>query len=152
MFTPWDFHCILPALSLLLPCLGVPAAQGRLKIQATQLVCPACRSSKFRRSRRRTIVDYLLGIGGVLPWRCESCEARFRRRRTPLRVLLYAHCGICGNLELQRIAAEHVTGQTSRIGLLLGLPAYRCVPCRNKFFSIRPLRQEGKEKPRLRAV
>src|SRR5215472_25957 len=143
MFTPWDFHCILPRIALFL---SVVPAQGRSNIQATQLVCPACRSSKFRRSRRRTIVDYLLSIGGILPWRCEYCEARFRGRRTPLRVLLYAHCGICGNLELQRIAAEHVTGQTSPIGRLLGVPAYRCVPCRNKFFSIRPLRQEGKKK------
>ena len=60
----------------------------------------------------------------------------------PLRDLLYAHCKICGNLELQHIAAEHVPGDSSIIGRLLGVPAYRCVPCRNKFFSIRPLRRE----------
>jgi len=49
-------------------------------------------------------------------------------------------------LELQRIAAEHVTGRISVIGRFLGIPAYRCVPCRNKFFSVRPFRKEGKKK------
>src|SRR5439155_26482087 len=63
----------------------------------------------------------------------------------PFRDMLCAHCGICGNLELQRIAAEHVPGQASVIGRLLGLPAFRCVPCRNKFFSVRPLRRERSE-------
>jgi hypothetical protein len=59
--------------------------------------------------------------------------------------LLYAHCRICGNLELQRIAAENVPGQASILGRLLGLPAFRCVPCRNKFFSVRPLRRDSKK-------
>jgi hypothetical protein len=57
----------------------------------------------------------------------------------PLRHLFYARCGICGNLELQRIAAGKVPGVTSIMGRWLGLPAVRCAPCRNKFFSLRPL-------------
>jgi hypothetical protein len=91
-------------------------------------------------------VDYLLGFGGILPWRCNSCETRFRARRIPIRNLFFAHCRLCGNLELQRIAPEHIIGQAAILGRIFCLPAYRCVPCRNKFFSIRPLRrQDGME-------
>jgi hypothetical protein len=78
-------------------------------------------------------------MGGILPWRCASCEARFRARRIPFRRLLFAHCRICGNPKLQRIASEHVPGQASFLARIVGVPAFRCVPCRYKFFSIRPL-------------
>lgn len=60
----------------------------------------------------------------------------------PFRTLFYAHCGICSNLELQRIAPERVPGMTTILWRILGLPALRCAPCRHKFFSVRPLRQE----------
>lgn len=68
-----------------------------------------------------------------------ACEMRFHARAIPLRLLFYARCGICGNLELQRISAEKVSGLKSVAGRLLGLPALRCAPCRHKFFSLRPL-------------
>jgi hypothetical protein len=55
------------------------------------------------------------------------------------RHLFYARCGICGNLDLQRISSEKVPGVTSILGRCLGLPAVRCAPCRNKFFSLRPI-------------
>jgi hypothetical protein len=87
-------------------------------------------------------VDYLLGMAGVVPWRCETCETRFRARYIPLRNLIYAHCGICGNLELQRISAEHVPGITSFVARVLRIRALRCAPCRHKFFSVRPLQRE----------
>jgi hypothetical protein len=60
----------------------------------------------------------------------------------PVRNLYYAHCGICGNLELQRISGEYVPGKTAIIGRVLRIPALRCEPCRNKFFSVRPLQRE----------
>ena len=85
--------------------------------------------------------DYALSVVGVLPWRCNVCHTRFHARVIPLRRVLYARCGFCGNLELQRIAPEKVQGLTSVIGRLLGLPALRCEPCRYKFFSFRPLLQ-----------
>jgi hypothetical protein len=88
------------------------------------------------------VLDYLFSLAGILPWRCESCAVRFHARLMPFRTFLYAHCGICGNLELQRIAAEHVPGVTATLGRMLGLPALRCEPCRHKFFSVRPLRRE----------
>jgi len=89
------------------------------------------------------VLDHLFGFAGFLPWRCGSCAARFHARLVPLRTFFRAHCGICGNLDLQRIAAKHVPGVTAILWRILGLPALRCEPCRNKFFSVRPLRREG---------
>src|SRR5277367_3786788 len=101
--------------------------------------CPACQATGCRRSRRRTVSEYLFSAVGILPWRCTTCKTRFHARAIPLRHLLYARCGDCGNLELQRIGGEKVLGVTSAVGRLLGLPAARCVPCRNNFFSLRPM-------------
>jgi hypothetical protein len=58
--------------------------------------------------------------------------------------LLYAHCGICGNLDLQRISADRVPGVMSFFGRILDFPALRCVSCRHKFFSLRPMRRSQK--------
>jgi hypothetical protein len=97
---------------------------------------------KIRRSRRRSVADYLFSVAGVLPWRCEGCGVRFRARHSPLRNMVYAHCRICGNLELQRISPEHVPGMMTFVWRLLGLASLRCEPCRHKFFTVRPLRRE----------
>jgi hypothetical protein len=67
----------------------------------------------------------------------------------PFRTFFYAHCGICGNLELQRIAAERVPGVIAIVGRILGLPALRCKPCRHNFFSVRPVQRE--ERPEAAA-
>jgi hypothetical protein len=67
---------------------------------------------------------------------------RFRARHIAWRKLYYAHCGICGNLELQRISGEYVPGMAAIIGRMLRMPALRCEPCRYKFFSVRPLLRE----------
>jgi hypothetical protein len=40
--------------------------------------CPHCRSTETARSHRhRGVERFLLGIVGVLPYRCLSCDARF---------------------------------------------------------------------------
>jgi hypothetical protein len=90
------------------------------------------------------VLDYLFSLAGILPWRCGSCGTRFHARLMPFRTFFYAHCGICGNLELQRISAERVPGFTAILGRILGLPALRCEPCRHNCFSVRPLRREGR--------
>jgi hypothetical protein len=46
---------------------------------------------------------------------------------------------------LKRIAGEHVNGFAAPLWRALGVPAFRCVPCRFKFFSLRPLRKEAEE-------
>jgi DNA-directed RNA polymerase subunit RPC12/RpoP len=75
---------------------------------------------------------------GVYPWRCHHCHARFHGRLVPLTDRLKAHCPICGNQELKRISGDYVTTPFSFVWRKLGVPAYRCEPCRHKYFSIRP--------------
>src|SRR5580704_12752417 len=117
----------------------IPYSHAKRTLQNLSMNCPTCQAAVCRRSRRRTASEYLFSAVGVVPWRCTACETRFHARAIPLRHLFYARCSVCGNLELQRIAAERVPGVTSYVGRWLGLPAVRCAPCRNKFFSLRPL-------------
>jgi len=63
----------------------------------------------------------------------------------PMAARLSAHCAICGNHELKRIAPDHVSGFFSGLWRLMGVPAFRCIPCRHKFFSVRPLSAEAEE-------
>jgi hypothetical protein len=54
----------------------------------------------------------------------------------------YAHCARCGNFDLDRIPANRVDpGIFNSLKRLLSFPAYRCDPCRGKFFSLRPYRK-----------
>jgi hypothetical protein len=54
----------------------------------------------------------------------------------------YAHCPKCGNFDLGRIGRERVeNGGLVFVKRKLGFPAYRCDPCRHKFFSLRPFRR-----------
>lgn len=114
-----------------------------LRSMSVTMSCPACRSEKIRRSRRRSALDFLFGITWLLPWRCQTCEMRFYARTFPIQDLFYAHCPTCSNFQLKRISPEHVEGLLSPLGRTLGLPALRCEPCRQKFFSIRPLKAKG---------
>ena len=109
-----------------------------VKAQTLFIHCPVCHTSKTRRSKRRSLLDYFFGCVGIMPWRCEECNARFHTRYVPFRFSLYAHCAYCGSPDLQRIAPEHVPGVLSFVGPFLGLPSLRCDPCRHKFFSLRP--------------
>lgn len=104
----------------------------------THMNCPNCHAVDFRRSRRKSVLDHLAGFGGAVPWRCNPCGTRFYARPVPIRHLLYAHCSICGNLDLQVISAEYVKGGTSLLWRLMRIPARRCEPCRHKFFTVRP--------------
>jgi len=53
--------------------------------------------------------------------------------------LLVAHCAICGNIEVKRIASDLADGFAAPLWRTLGVPAFRCIPCRHKFFSVLPL-------------
>ncbi len=116
----------------------------------SRVICPRCRSNRCRRSKRRSFRDYFIGLSGVRPWRCRDCELRFFAWVVPVSYAWYAHCGLCGNFDLQRVSSDHVyEGRLPWLGRMLHLPAYRCAPCRNRFFSlfprrrIRPLQSEG---------
>jgi len=85
------------------------------------------------------VYDYALSVVGVLPWRCSTCQNRFRARRVPVTLILQAHCPRCGNVHLQRISGDRVDeGPLLPLKRMLNLPAYRCDPCRKKFHSMRP--------------
>jgi len=56
--------------------------------------------------------------------------------------LLNAHCSVCGNLEVKRISPDLVDGITAPLWRALAIPAFRCIPCRNKFFTLLPLSKE----------
>jgi hypothetical protein len=110
------------------------------------MICPVCKAAACRRSRRRSAADFLKSLLGSVPWRCSQCGVRFHARQAPFRDLLNAHCANCGNLELMRISGDYVAGAGAPLCRLLGIPAFRCVPCRRKFFSLLPLRKEYREK------
>jgi hypothetical protein len=107
--------------------------------------CPICKQAGARRSRRQTTADYILSAIGVYPWRCPGCRARFHARLMTLSKSLHAHCPICGNLALKRISAGHVDSAFGFLWRNLRIPAFRCEPCRHKYFSILPLQQPVKQ-------
>jgi len=54
----------------------------------------------------------------------------------------YAHCPKCGNFDLERIARDRVQeGTLLFLKRFIGFPAYRCDPCRERFFSVLPFRR-----------
>ena len=103
------------------------------------MLCPQCHTDVCHRSKRRG-KDYLIGLTGMRPWRCSTCGLRFFARSVPLRYAFTVHCRQCGNLSVQRVGREYVTGWWAFLPRRLGVPAYRCAPCRNRFFSLRKFR------------
>ncbi len=108
---------------------------GPLKAGITVL-CPRCRSGRCRRSRRRSWKDYAISLTGVRPWRCRTCDGRFFAWSVAAPFLLFAHCRRCGNLDLQRVSRDHVDDWYAFLFQMARVPAYRCAPCRHRFFSM----------------
>ena len=109
------------------------------------MICPICKGNDSRRSRRQSAGDYILSVFGVYPWRCHDCHGRFHARLMPLGDSVRVHCPICGNQDVKRIAPEHVESPMGFLWRLLRVPAYRCPPCRHKYFSVRLRRDEEAE-------
>ena len=105
------------------------------------LLCPSCLHGHCHRSRRRSVRDFAASLAGLWPWRCAHCQHRFFAGRVALRFLFSAHCGRCGNLDLHRLPRDQVQVWNSWIFKLARIPAYRCAPCRQRFFSILPRRK-----------
>jgi len=101
------------------------------------------------------MVDFAFTLAGCRPWRCRTCDRRFYTWRVALSFSHIAHCPRCGNFDLDQISRDRVEdGSLALVKRLLRFPAYRCDPCRERFFSIRPFRRilpsmapasEGKE-------
>jgi hypothetical protein len=43
---------------------------------------------------------------------------------------------------VKRIAPENAVGFAAPLWRSLGIPVFRCMPCRHKFFSVLPLNKE----------
>jgi hypothetical protein len=106
------------------------------------VICPQCRSADCTRSRRGGVSDFLYSLWGLRPWRCLTCDFRFHAGRVALSFARYAHCPRCGNFEIDPIPRDRVfRGNFLFLKRLAGVPAYRCDPCRERFFSILPVRR-----------
>ena len=106
------------------------------------MICPQCRSADCYRSHRGGVLDFLGTVAGLRPWRCHTCDLRFYAWRVAVSFAGYAHCPRCGNFDLEHIARDRVgMGAWTSVQRFLGLSAYRCDPCREKFFSLRPYRR-----------
>lgn len=106
------------------------------------MICPQCRSADCFRSHRAGVFDFLATLAALRPWRCQTCDFRFYGRSVAISFVHYAHCPRCGNFDLQRISRDRVErGTLLFLKRLLGFPAYRCDPCRQKFFSVLPFRR-----------
>ena len=105
------------------------------------MICPQCRSERCHRSRRQGVKDHALSLVRLRPWRCRVCKRRFYAWLTALSFQLHVHCRRCGNLDVQRISSKHVERWHSGMIRLMGIPAYRCDPCRHRFFSMLSFRR-----------
>jgi hypothetical protein len=106
------------------------------------MICPQCRSADCYRSHRGGPLDYAVTVFGLRPWRCHSCDFRFYAFRVALSFSMYTHCPRCGNFDLELISSERVEkGTLLALKRWLSFPAYRCDPCRQRFFSARPFRR-----------
>ena len=106
------------------------------------MICPQCRSADCFRSHRSGMMDFAFTLAGCRPWRCHTCDRRFYSWRVALSFSRFAHCPRCGNFDLERISRDRVEDGTMFLAKrLLHFPAYRCDPCRERFFSIRPVRR-----------
>lgn len=100
------------------------------------MICPQCRSVDCFRSHRNPL-DYLLTFFAVRPWRCHTCDKRFHAGKVAIVFARYVHCPKCGNLDLEHISADRVErGTLVALKRWLRFPAYRCSPCRQRFFSV----------------
>lgn len=106
------------------------------------MICPQCRSSDCFRSHRDGVLDLLSTLLGLRPWRCHACDRRFYAGRVACKFCYYTHCWKCGNFDLEHISRERVEqGTLLALKRWLAIPAYRCVPCRERFFSVLPFRR-----------
>ena len=125
------------------PALPVNPLFGILRCKfGVPMICPGCRSVNCFRSHRDGILDFALSLAGMRPWRCHDCERRFHAWTVAAIHERYAHCPRCGNFDLEHISRERVeAGTLIFLKRWLRFPAYRCDPCRHRFFSTRQFRR-----------
>src|ERR1700722_8498675 len=106
------------------------------------MICPQCRSADCYRSHRGGLADFLCTLAGARPWRCHTCDYRFYGWTVAVSLSYWAHCPRCGNFALDSISRDRVEkGNLLAVKRFLRLTAYRCDPCRERFFTARPFRR-----------
>jgi NAD-dependent SIR2 family protein deacetylase len=106
------------------------------------MICPQCRSANCFQSHRDGMLDYTLSAISLRPWRCHTCDNRFYAWRVAAAFQRFTHCPKCGNFDLEHISRERVDrGSLLSLKRRLHFPAYRCDPCRERFFSVRLFRR-----------
>src|ERR1700722_2984157 len=120
----------------------LPAVASLRGAPRKKMICPQCRSADCFRSHRDGALDFLLSVADLKPWRCHSCDRRFYAWRVAIAFTRFAHCPRCGNFDLERIFRERVdNGTLISAKRWLQFSAYRCDPCRERFFSVLRLRR-----------
>jgi predicted RNA-binding Zn-ribbon protein involved in translation (DUF1610 family) len=123
-------------------------AQTRAGNQSQQ-VCPKCGEARVRRSRRRTVPDFFLGIFGLQPYRCHECEYRYHsqgRGQARPRRSRWVQCPRCGATGVDPIARHKVPASWENLPRrILLASAYRCPECRKRFFDRRSRRPKESE-------
>lgn len=106
------------------------------------MICPQCRSTDCFRSHREGVSDFVLSVAALRPWRCHTCDRRFYAWRVAIPFFRYVHCPRCGNFDLDHISRDRVDeGTLVALKRVARFPAYRCDPCRERFFSVRRFRR-----------
>ena len=107
-------------------------------------ICPMCGLKTASRARRRNPGEYLISMLGIRPYYCQGCEYRFLAFRAPRKRIhfsRYASCPKCYSEAVHTVSKDRVPHALSNsLWRLLSFPAYRCSPCRVKFFSLKPLK------------
>lgn len=124
------------------PCRGVKISVFCAAGRGETMLCPECCGANCYRSHRDGIMDLISSVVGLRPWRCHTCEHRFQAWRVAASFEQYVHCPQCGNFDLEHISRERVDQGTMLLAKRwLGFPAYRCDPCRRRFFSARQFKR-----------
>ena len=54
---------------------GMPDLTHR--VEWDLVLCPKCKKDSAHRSHRRGFVEYVVGVAGFYPYRCQDCQLRF---------------------------------------------------------------------------
>jgi len=104
--------------------------------------CSRCGSRQLRVGQRRGLGQRLLGILGILPFRCRQCDNRFTAPIWRLSGLRYACCPKCYRMELSTWSEQYYHPPwTVVFKLRMGAMPYRCESCRCNFASFRALKE-----------
>ena len=75
---------VLPEASSRLAGEANPAVRNRRAAASIRMSCPKCKSEHIRRSHRANLLEWLISMIAIYPYRCSDCHRRFLRFRREL--------------------------------------------------------------------